>query len=65
MAQVHRFRDKVAAYLGSGETVYMTPQDARWFARQLNAAARDIKERPNFCDSQFGTAERKIEKESA
>ena len=42
MAQVHRFGDCVAAYLGDGQTVYMTPADARKFAKALNACARDV-----------------------
>ena len=63
MAQVHRFHDKVAAYLGNGATVYMTPADARWLARSLSAAARDIKERPSYGDSQFRTVNREIEME--
>lgn len=28
-AQVHRFRDYVALYVGTGETVYLKPADAR------------------------------------
>lgn len=44
--QVHRFRDAVAAYLGAGETVYMSPAEARALARALNRAARSIQSEP-------------------
>lgn len=40
MTQVHRFRDKVAVYVGKGETVYLSPANARKLARALNAAAK-------------------------
>jgi hypothetical protein len=40
MAQVHRFREKVAVYVGKGETVYFSPKNARKLARAINAAAR-------------------------
>lgn len=44
--QVHRFRDHVATYVGTGETVYLTPKQARAFARALNAACRDVDTTP-------------------
>lgn len=44
--QVHRFRDCVAAYVGNGETVYMTAKEARAFARALNRAARSVEREP-------------------
>ena len=44
-AQVHRFGDFVAGYLGDGSTVYMTPDDAVAFASALLDAAKDCKER--------------------
>jgi len=50
MAQVHRFRDKVAVYVGGGETVYLNPKNARKLARALNAAARSC-DRESFADS--------------
>jgi hypothetical protein len=50
MAQVHRFRDKVAVYVGGGQTVYFTPKEARKLARAINAAARSC-ERESFADS--------------
>jgi len=52
--QCHRFGDTVAAYLGTGETVYLTPQAARRLAAALNGCARDVTARP-FLDSQFET----------
>lgn len=56
MAQVHRFRDSVAAYLGDGQTVYMTPDNAEKLAEILTACARDVRAGP-FRDSQFRTVE--------
>ena len=44
-AQVHRFRDSVAVHLGTGETVYLTPREARQFTRAINKVARS-------CDSE-------------
>lgn len=55
-AQVHRFRDRVAAYLGGGETFYMTPKEARRLARALNKAAKSC-ETESFVDSACGTFE--------
>lgn len=40
--QVHRFRDYVAASIGTGPTVYMTAKEARAMARALNKAARSV-----------------------
>lgn len=54
-AQVHRFRDSVAVWIGTGETVYMTPRDARRFARAINKAAKSC-ESESFADSTCGTA---------
>ena len=50
MAQVHRFRDRVAVYAGKGETVYLSPKNARKMARALNAAARSC-DKESFADS--------------
>lgn len=54
MAQVHRFRDKVAVYVGKGETVYLSPKNARKLARALNVAARSV-DRESFAESTCGT----------
>ena len=43
-AQIHRFGDCVAMFLSTGETVYMTPKDARKIAKNLNACSRDVKQ---------------------
>ncbi len=56
MAQVHRFRDAVAVYLGKGGTVYLTAHDAARLAKALNVTARDVKARP-FQESTCGTHE--------
>lgn len=50
-AQVHRFRDHVALYIGTGATVYLTPKDAREFARQITKAARNVRDFPKFSES--------------
>ena len=39
--QVHRFGDTVAAYIGTGDTTYMTPQQARELGNALIEAAKD------------------------
>lgn len=53
-ASVHRFRDKVAVYIGTGPTVYVTPKEAAKLARALTGCARDIRAR-SFVSSHFGT----------
>lgn len=54
-AQIHRFLGSVALYVGNGQTVYIDPKMARDIARSLNACARNIKEKPKFCESDFRT----------
>lgn len=44
--QVHRFRDTVAAWLGTGETVYMQPDEALALAKALTKAARSVQREP-------------------
>jgi len=51
-ADVHRFRDHVAMDVGTGETVYLTPKQARKLARALYVATRDV-ETHGFQDSRF------------
>ena len=53
-SQVHRFHDNVAAYLGDGSTVYMTPSQARAFGTALIDAANDVDETP-FINSTLRT----------
>jgi len=44
-AAVHRFRDRAAVHVGTGETAYLTPKQARALARALYKIARDIDNR--------------------
>ncbi len=53
-AQVHRFRDNVAAYLGDGATTYLTPDDATAFALALLKAAHSCRTE-TFAKSTCGT----------
>jgi hypothetical protein len=62
MAQVHRFRDNVAAWLGTGETVYMSPQEAKRLAKALNKVAKSC-QTENFSESTCGTISVVIKKE--
>lgn len=55
-AQVHRFRDSVALYVGKGETVYLRPGDARKLARAINRAAKSCATE-SFAESTCGTAQ--------
>lgn len=43
LACVHRFGDCVAASLGDGSTVYLTPVQAAEFAAALNRAAESVR----------------------
>lgn len=52
--QVHRFRDTVGAWLGTGQTVYLSPAEARAMARALIKAARSV-DRERFADSSGNT----------
>jgi hypothetical protein len=54
MAQVHRFRDNVAAYLGKGETVYLTPMEADALGDAFKRAAESCRSE-GFAKSTFGT----------
>ena len=54
-AQVHRFREYVAVWLGNGETLYLTEKDASALAAALADCAQDIRARPSFSQSQFNT----------
>lgn len=54
-AQVHRFGDYVAVYIGTGETVYLNPKQARQFAKAINKAARSC-DTESFTDSKDCTA---------
>ena len=54
-AQVHRFRNAVAIYVGMGETVYLTAQAAADIAEALRACAENIRTEPSFAHSSFTT----------
>jgi hypothetical protein len=54
IASVHRFRDAVAVYVGTGPTQYLTPKEARKLARAINTAARSC-DSEAFKDSSVGT----------
>lgn len=45
-AQVHRFHDAAALYVGTGQTVYIDAKSARRMARALYAVARSIESEP-------------------
>ena len=56
IASVHRFGDKVAVYVGDGQTTYLSARQARQLARALNACARSVSTE-KFVDSAFGVVE--------
>lgn len=53
--QVHRFRDRVAVSIGTGETVYLTTGDAGELAAAINRTKREIAKGVSFQDSKVGT----------
>lgn len=64
-AQVHRFQNFAAISLpGSGETVYLLPEDARAIADALRDCAADIRAR-GFAGSQFRTRSVPLENEGS
>ena len=52
--QVHRFHDNVAVYIGTGETVYLSPHQARELGQALIDTANDCDD-CKFTDSKIGT----------
>jgi len=54
VASVHRFGEKVAVYVGTGETVYLTADQAKNLAAALSSCAANISV-CKFTDSNFGT----------
>lgn len=58
--QVHRFYDRVAVYVGRGETVYLTPVEARKMAKALNAHAKSV-ETEEFRSASVRTFEMHVE----
>lgn len=54
IANVHRFGDKVAIYVGDGSTTYLTAKQARALARALRDCAKSVVDE-KFVNSAFGT----------
>jgi hypothetical protein len=54
MAQIHRFRGKVAIHIGDSSTHYLTPDQAEAIGRALIACACDVRS-VSFPDSPFTT----------
>ena len=54
IANVHRFGDKVAIYVGDGSTTYLTAKQARALARALRDCAKSVVDE-KFVNSEFGT----------
>jgi hypothetical protein len=52
--QVHRFGDAVAVSIGTGETVYLTMQQARMIGKEISACAEDVNIY-EFCLSPYKT----------
>lgn len=57
IANVYRFRDKVAVSVGSGHTAYLTPEQARNTAFALLGCSEDIFKFERFAESQFTTVD--------
>lgn len=57
--QLHRFRDSVAVWVGKGETVYMSADEAEAFAKALQHAAQSIRTE-GFAQSTCGTVQLKF-----
>ena len=55
-ARIHRFRDKVAISLGTGDTIYLSEKMAVKLAAILLSYADDIKT-VDFIDSEFNATE--------
>lgn len=69
--QVHRFRDDVAVYVargpsgndpkGQGLTVYMPPDDAERFARDILEAVANVRTHPKFSEAPGCTSGRQFD----
>jgi hypothetical protein len=59
-AQIHRFGNKIALSLGTGETFYLSPFDAKRIAKFLAEYAKDV-EKNSFAKSKIGTIGMTIE----
>jgi hypothetical protein len=54
-AQVHRFGEYVAVWVGTGGTTYFTEREARMLAREIAKCARSIRDQPDFAKSSYKT----------
>lgn len=65
MAQVHRFRNRIAVFLpgegGRGTTVYLTAEEARKLEAAIHDCRLDVRRRPSFAASEFSTVEFELE----
>ena len=52
IARIHRFRNAVALHVGTGETVYLSAEQALQFGQALRDCADDCRE-VKFTDSTF------------
>jgi hypothetical protein len=54
-AQIHRYGDKVAVYLGTGETAYLCEEDAIRVCVAMTECVESIRKQPSFAKSTFAT----------
>lgn len=54
-ANVYRYRDSIAVYVGNGQTVYFSALEAAKLGAAITKAAREIKRGVPFADSNVGT----------
>ena len=52
-AQVHRYGDSVAVWIGNGACTYISPNDARALAAALTGAANDVDRNRSPINSSF------------
>lgn len=53
--QVHRLGERVAVYLGTGVTTYLSPEVVYEIAEAMMRCAVDIEDQPDFSKSEFET----------
>ena len=53
-AQIHRFGEKVAIYIGTGETVYLSIDEAKQISQAMDDCIHDVS-CFSFQDSKFKT----------
>jgi hypothetical protein len=54
-AQIHRYGNKVAVYLATGETVYLCEEDAIRVCVAMTECVESIRKKPSFSKSTFTT----------